>query len=145
MADQYQNARLSFIKVGSATFSAEVSSSISIRAASIETTNKGNTASASFIPDLYQATASAQRIVVFDDTTGVIQDLDNTFLDSILLGSTQVAATLIFVLNASGPTVTLTASAFVTEWNMTADQGNVLRGNCEFQLTGDITKTTTST
>ena len=145
MSDVYQNARLSFIKVGSATFSAEKASSIQIRADSIETTNKGNTASAAYIPDLYRATVTAQRIVVFDGTNGTIQDLDGTFLTSILLGSTQTAATLIFVLNASGPTVTLTASAFVTSWDMDATQGGVLEGECGFQLTGNITRTETST
>lgn len=145
MADKFQNARLAFIKVGSTTFSAETASSINIRAAAIETTNKSNTSSAAFIPDLYQATASASHIVVFDDTTGVIQDLGRTFLVSVTTGSTQTAATLIFVLNAAGPTVTLTASAYVTAWDMEATQGGVLQGNCEFQLTGNITITETST
>ena len=126
MADQYQNARLAFIKVGSDTFAAETASSIQIRADSIETTNKSNTSSASYIPDLYRATASAQRIIAFDSTSGAFPTLDTTFLTSILLGSTQVAATLIFVVNASGPTVSLTASAFVTSWDMDATQGNVL-------------------
>ena len=142
MADTLQNARLAYIKVGSATFSAEVGCSISITADLIETTNKSNTTSKQFIHDIYGATGSANTLITFDDTTGDLQDLDGTFLDDILAGT---ALTVIYVLSAAAPTVTISASAQVTEWSSTSNQGGVIEGSYSWTFTGDITVTETTT
>jgi len=142
MADQFINARLAFIKVGSDTFSAETASSIEIQADMIETTNKGNTVSKSFIHDIYGATAEATELIKVDDTDGSINTLSALFLTNIQAGT---AATLIFVVQASAPTTTITASALVSLWRASAVQTNVLEGTFNFQLTGDITVVQTST
>jgi len=142
MADALRNARLAFIKVGSDVFSAETGSSIEISADMIETTNKGNTTSKSFIHDIYGATAQATELLKLNDSDGTINTLAKLFLTNIQAGT---AATLIFVLQSASPTTTITASALVTTWAVSATQGNVIEGTFSFQLTGDITVVETTT
>lgn len=142
MADALRNARLAFVKVGSDVYSAETGSSLSITADLIETTNKSDTASASFIHDIYRGTAAAASLIKMDDTDGGIETLASLFLTNIIAGT---EATLIYVLQASSPTTTITASALVTSWDVNADQGGVTTHNAAFQLTGAITVVETST
>ena len=42
MADQFRNARLAYVKVGSDTFAAETAATLSLQADLIETTNKSS-------------------------------------------------------------------------------------------------------
>ena len=142
MADLFRNARLAFVKVGSDTYEAETSSSIDISADLIQTTNKSDTAAASFIHDIYRGTGAVAALLKMDDTDGGIETLPALFLTNILAGT---AATLIYVMQETSPTTTITASSLVTAWGSSSDQGGVTNHTAAFQLTGAITITQTST
>ncbi len=142
MADQFKNARLAFVKVGSDVFAAEEGSSISIVARLIETTNKSDTAASTYMHDIIDTTASANGMTKLDDSDGSIETLSKLFLTNIQAGT---AATLIFVMQALAPTTTITASALVTEWTQAAEQAGVIKGNYAFQITGTLTVVETAT
>ena len=142
MADQFINARTAYIKVGSDTFAAELSSSFDFNIDMIETTNKSSTVSKSYIPDVYGATLTANTMIKADDTDGSLDTLNATFVANALAGT---AATIIFVIQASSPTTTYSVSAYVETFQTNAQQGNVLEGNYTFRATGDVTVTQTST